>query len=224
MGKLIRSLESKAQAHAHVPSGDLLILAIPLSIKTMKKLMSASFFSLALSVVLLGNVQQARSQEAIDLFPIEIGSERVYEVVKFGPYYPCRTGLEISRIVGTTQVNGREAYVADFCGVRSYLHKDQSRVYVFHAPENRWILALDNPEDGLRWEEYYALSEWREIGDYFVSDMLYQNCFEKRRLVSYEHFAVYCDGVGLVHERMIDQRRFGWDRKLRSILTINEAK
>ncbi len=196
----------------------LLIMKVKFSIQGMKsiyQLMAFSFLSLSIG--------QVFAQQNVDLLPLEVGDARVYEVSKFGPYYPCRSGLEVSRVLGTTQVNGFETYVTEFCGYRGYVRKEFGQVLVFHAPENRWILDLDIPVDGLRWEEFYAMSEWREIGDYFVNDTLYSSCFEKNRLVSYQHFSVYCDGVGLVHERMIDLRGFGWDRKLRSILP-NTAK
>lgn len=167
-----------------------------------------------LGFLMLGSALPAAAHADIDLFPMEEGREWTFDVTKFGPYYACNPGRATERVTGTTRIDGQVAAVFEFCGQGALMSKDRGQVLSYDSSDRRWFVWLDTPVDGLRWSEFRVQSEWRELGDYAVSGQVYPNCFEKRRLVPYEHFLVYCEGVGLVHERMIDERGFGWDRKL----------
>lgn len=151
---------------------------------------------------------------ATDLYPLAVGNEWTYEVKKVGPYYPCKEGLEVMKISGLHDVSGVSGYKTEFCGYSSVIRRSGEEILSYFAGKENWFTYLGTPIDKHKWSEFHCESQWDYIGKFKTPMGELDNCFKKTRGVAYTHIEVFCDKVGLVHDKIRDLGGNGWDRWL----------
>lgn len=149
------------------------------------------------------------------LMPLEVGRSWTYDVAAVGNGY-CPTGSHDSKVLGTSQQDGRTAFqVTSFCGTIGSSYETVNGDQVDVDYQGSWNHYLDVPvQEGHSWPYFNTSYTWESVASITVPAGTYTNCWKAHQNVTYTAYAVFCRGVGMVESVSQDLAGNGWDAKL----------